>query len=109
MILITFTCQGSEIQGFSVEGHAAFAPEGQDIYCAGVSAIAQTTLLGLIKHLSREPVYEIKKGWLSCQIPSELDEEDKLKAQVLLTTLETGLNSMMQAYQEYVQVEYRRC
>ena len=62
MIRITFTCQGSEIQGFSVEGHAGFAPEGEDIYCAGVSAIAQTTLLGLIKHLSREPVYEIKRA-----------------------------------------------
>jgi len=109
MILVTFTCKGSEIQGFSVEGHAGFAPEGEDIYCAGVSAIAQTTLLGLIKHLSREPVYEIKKGWLSCQLPSELDEEDKLKAQVLFTTLEAGLNSMMQAYQGFVQVEYRRC
>ncbi|HQA07274.1 MAG TPA: ribosomal-processing cysteine protease Prp [Syntrophomonadaceae bacterium] len=109
MILITFTCQGSEIQAFTVEGHAGYAPEGEDIYCAGVSAIAQTTLLGLIKHLSREPVYEIRKGWLSCQLPSELDEEDKLKAQVLLSTLETGVNSMMQAYQGFVRVEYRRC
>jgi len=109
MIQITFTCRGSEIQAFSVAGHAEFAPEGQDIYCAGVSALAQTTLLGLIKHLSREPVYEIQKGWLSCELPSDLDDTDQLKAQVLLTTLEAGLKSMMEAYQGFVQVEYRRC
>jgi len=109
MILITFTCKGDEIQAFTVEGHAEFAPEGEDIYCAGVSAVAQTTLLGLIKHLSREPVYEIRKGWLSCRLPDDLDEKDKLKAQVLLSTLETGVNSMMQAYQGFVRVEYRRC
>ncbi|HOQ09336.1 MAG TPA: ribosomal-processing cysteine protease Prp [Syntrophomonadaceae bacterium] len=109
MIVVTFTCQGDEIQAFTVEGHAGFAPEGEDIYCAGVSAVAQTTLLGLIKHLSREPVYEIKKGWLSCQLPGELDQEDKLKAQVLLSTLESGINSMMQAYPGFVRVEYRRC
>ncbi len=61
MIRITFTCQGSEIQGFSVEGHAGFAPEGEDIYCAGVSAIAQTTLLVWLS-IYPEPVYEIKAG-----------------------------------------------
>lgn len=109
MIRITFTCQGDAIQAFTVEGHAAFAPEGQDIYCAGVSAITQTTLLGLIQHLSRKPVYEIDKGWLSCQLPPDLDENDQLKAQILLSTLESGLKSMMQAYTEFIQVEYRRC
>lgn len=109
MIRITFTRQDDMIQAFFVEGHAGFAPKGQDIYCAGVSAVTQTTLLGLIQHLSREPVFQIVDGWISCQLPSDLDEQDRLKAQVLLSTLETGLHSMQEAYPEYIQVEYRRC
>ena len=33
--------------GFIVEGHAEFAPHGQDIVCAGVSAIVQAAILGI--------------------------------------------------------------
>ena len=36
-----------DIVGWSVSGHSGFAPRGEDIVCAGVSAIVQTTLLGL--------------------------------------------------------------
>ena len=33
--------------GFIIKGHAGFADHGEDIVCAGASAIAQSALLGL--------------------------------------------------------------
>ncbi len=38
---------GNKIKGFYLSGHADYGPKGQDIVCAGVSALAQGALLGL--------------------------------------------------------------
>ena len=46
MINITVKEENGHIN-IDVNGHANYAPHGQDIVCAGVSAIVQTTLLGL--------------------------------------------------------------
>lgn len=43
------------------------------------------------------------------KLPSDLDEEDRYKAQVILSTMETGIYSLEEAYKDYVQLEIRRC
>ena len=40
--------------GFSVTGHANTAPHGQDIVCAGISALTQTAVLGLDRQLKKK-------------------------------------------------------
>lgn len=109
MIKVVIFYQGEYITGFTVEGHAGYAAEGYDIYCAGISAITQTTLLGLLKHLKVKPEHKVKKGDLMVKLPSDLDEEDRYKAQVILSTMETGIYSLEEAYKDYVQLEIRRC
>ena len=48
MIRAHFTLDSNRrITDFTITGHAEAGPYGQDIVCAGVSAIMQTTLLGL--------------------------------------------------------------
>ena len=42
------------VVGFSAKGHAGTAKHGKDIVCAAISALTQTTALGLVKHLNRE-------------------------------------------------------
>jgi len=108
MIEVTIKYNDDYIQSFSVEGHASFGPEGRDIYCAGVSAVVQTALLGLIKHLSEEPAYGLEKGCLKCELPAGLNREDREKAQVILSTMENGLLAMQQAYTGYMKVMVRR-
>ncbi len=96
------------IQSFSVAGHAGFSSEGKDIYCAGVSAVTQTAVLGLIEHMTEKPEYKIEKGWMNCELPAGLGKEDREKAQVILSTMEKGLLSMEQAYAGYMKVLVRR-
>lgn len=108
MIQITITCTDNLIKGFKVEGHAGYKTEGEDIYCAGVSAITQTALLGLIQHLQNEPAHKVKKGFLSCALPEKLIEDEMNKAQVILSTMEAGLRSLQDAYPDYIKVN-RRC
>lgn len=109
MIQITITCTGDFIRKIEVHGHAGYAVEGQDIYCAGVSAITQTALLGLIQHLDNEPVYKIEKGFLTCSLPEKLTENEMSSAQIILSTMEAGLMSLQDAYPAYIKVNTRRC
>ncbi|MEN6348558.1 MAG: ribosomal-processing cysteine protease Prp [Syntrophomonas sp.] len=111
MVEVKITYKEDNIVAFSVKGHADFAPEGADICCAGVSAVTQTALLGLIKHLRKEPDYQMEKGFLQCKLssPEETENDELNKAQVILSTMEAGLLSMQEAYPGFIKVDIRRC
>lgn len=108
MIKVEIQYSEGYMESFAVKGHAGFNSEGDDIYCAGVSAVTQTALLGLIEHISIKPEYRIEKGFMECKLPSGLIKEDREKAQVILSTMEKGLMSMEQAYAGYLKVLVRR-
>ncbi|NLT20289.1 MAG: ribosomal-processing cysteine protease Prp [Syntrophomonadaceae bacterium] len=109
MIKVTITWQGDFIKQFAVKGHAGFAEAGEDIYCAGVSAITQTALLGLLEHLSDKPDYKLENGFLTVTLPADLSPNDQEKAQIILSTMEKGLLSIEQGYADYLKVDIRRC
>ena len=39
--------KSGRLSGFTVVGHTGYAPEGEDIVCAGVSALSQTAVNAL--------------------------------------------------------------
>ncbi|MCL2546124.1 MAG: ribosomal-processing cysteine protease Prp [Oscillospiraceae bacterium] len=41
MTTLTFSLRGDDIIAVSVEGHAGYAESGEDIVCAGISALVQ--------------------------------------------------------------------
>ncbi|MBE6677495.1 MAG: ribosomal-processing cysteine protease Prp [Ruminococcaceae bacterium] len=44
MVTASFYGRGAAYTGFKVQGHAGFAPAGQDIVCAAVSAMTMLTV-----------------------------------------------------------------
>lgn len=64
----------NKIIGLSVEGHAGAGVYGEDIVCAGISALAQSVILGLAKHLQRDIDYAVKPGYLSVELKDKPDE-----------------------------------
>lgn len=44
MVTASFFRRGAEYTGFKVQGHAGYAPAGQDIVCAAVSAMTMLTV-----------------------------------------------------------------
>lgn len=111
MIIVSIDYRGEQITAFTISGHAGYAESGQDIYCAGVSAIAQTTVLGLAKHLAKSPqvnIMEGKEALLECTLAADLSADDRYKAMLILSTMEAGLLSLEDAYPEYVKVRIRR-
>jgi uncharacterized protein YsxB (DUF464 family) len=101
--------QNNNITSFRVEGHTGFDDIGKDIVCAGVSAITQTTLAGLMQYLEQKPVFKQAKGRLTCNLADGLSEEDNVKAQVILGTMELGLREMEHQYGDFVRLKIRRC
>jgi len=113
MIRATFLeSKSGELQGFIVEGHAGYAPAGEDIVCAGVSALVQTAVAGLKHFLTDAPLVETRTKskdsvFVKLKLPDHLNEEDQRTAQVLLKTLELGMQGIAGGYGEYLVV--RRC
>ncbi|GAB6138376.1 ribosomal-processing cysteine protease Prp [Halanaerobaculum tunisiense] len=90
------------IYAFSAQGHAEYAPEGEDIICAAVSVILQTAVFGLQDYLELELTVDTNNGWLSCQIPPSLAQDKEVKA--ILETMSIGLEETAQAYSDYIKI-----
>ena len=89
------------ISAFSVHGHSGTAPKGRDIVCAGVSALAQTALLGLGRHLHREIDYHIDP---SGDLRMKLREAPDDLSEAILRAMRLGLAEIARAYPDAVQV-----
>ena len=89
------------ISAFSVQGHSGTAPKGRDIVCAGVSALSQTALLGLGRHLHREIDYHIDP---SGDLRMKLREAPDDLSEAILRAMRLGLAEIARAYPDAVQV-----
>lgn len=88
-----------KITKFYAEGHAKFARHGQDIVCAAVSAISQSTIYGIIGYLKIDAKYFVgKSGFLTLDLEG-VDIGDKREhLDVLLETLAMTLKEMEKEY-----------
>ena len=87
------------ISAFSVHGHSGFAPKGRDIVCAGISALAQTALLGLGRHLHRELDYHIDP---SGDLHMELKDAPDDFTETILRTMRMGIEEIEKLYPDAV-------
>lgn len=107
MVLIHFDrTKAGRLVGFSARGHALFAEEGQDIVCAGVSALLQTAILGLEVKVGAAPRYQVTRGRLACRVDGRrLTGEIGRQVEVLLETILLGLTEMARHYPEHIHLQ----
>jgi uncharacterized protein YsxB (DUF464 family) len=96
------------IEGFSIVGHAGAGVRGQDVVCAGVSAIAQTAVLGLEQRLGLAPQVEAGEGRLTVRLAPGIDAAQRLRAQDILETMWLGLCAVAAVYPRHVQLGVAR-
>jgi uncharacterized protein YsxB (DUF464 family) len=105
MIIISINRnKDNQIDGFEISGHANADEPGKDIVCAAVSALSQTTLLGLHEVAGIDVAYEMQHGYLRCQLPDMLCEIKDREAQLLLETMVVGFKSMEKGYSKYIEL-----
>jgi uncharacterized protein YsxB (DUF464 family) len=103
MIAVRFLEHGGRLYGYEAGGHAGYAPSGEDIVCAAVSALTQTALVGLLEVLKAPVEWSVdeKKGALSARIG-----ESSEGTELILRTLEAGLKNIAGQYPDLIGIDY---
>ncbi len=83
-----------------IRGHANYAPHGQDIVCAGVTALTQTLVESLETLTGNEIKYDMSPGRVDIEI-KDPDED----AQLLLDSFLVGVYMIADEFPEYIRVE----
>lgn len=83
----------------TIKGHAGFAPPGQDIVCAGVSALFLSMILSADELTSDETSCELSPGSSWFRYESLSEELD-----LLIRSFFIAVNSIAEAYPECVAV-----
>lgn len=107
-----FKDKQGNIKKYTIEGHAEYKAHGEDIVCAAVSMLSQTTLISLVDVCGlkeKDVIYSIDEniGYLDVNLPINIDSSILEKTQIVLKTLEVGIKSVIESYSRYVTLEYR--
>ena len=95
--------------GYSAIGHAGYAEAGADIVCAAISALTQSTLNGL-KNVLRAPVMfdqDDDGAFIEASLTPEASEAEIQQAQLLLVTLEQGLQAIQREYPRNLRIIFK--
>ncbi|MDP9678184.1 uncharacterized protein YsxB (DUF464 family) [Paenibacillus jamilae] len=100
--------EDGSIQGFSVKGHANFAKSGEDIVCAGVSAVTVGTVNSIVALTDVEMETEMENGFLSAYLSPESYHDANAQVQLLLESMVIMLTSIAESYGKYIQIENKQ-
>ena len=107
MVRVTvFEERGTPV-GFELTGHADAGAYGEDIVCAGISAITETALLGITDVLKLDAAWTREEGHLRCELSRDTAPEDRDKAAIVFNTMIAGLTSLQMAYPKSLKFSYR--
>lgn len=94
----------NEIVSFMLDGHAGYAKKGNDIICSAVSAVTNMVLIGF-NELNVIPKCEIADGgFLSCELPQDLERDTNIKIQFLLECMINEFMDIKNSYGKYIKV-----
>ena len=103
MITITLVRDNNKaITGFSVSGHAKTARCGQDIVCAGVSALVQAAVMGIERHLERD--IDLTKDAAKGLVIMRLTGQPDSLTDAVLETMLLGLTEIARLYPKSVRI-----
>ncbi len=100
-ITITKNTEGN-IVAFEAKGHASKLGAGQDIYCAAISAILQTAVIGLNDYAGILTALEIREGYLYCALPE--GKAADIKAETITSTMLMGLKAFDEENKGYIKI-----
>ncbi len=91
-----FKTKEGVVRSFHCSGHSGYAEEGEDIVCAGISALVINTVncLDDLLHEKIEVTYDEESGMIDCAFREAPCE----KATFLIDCLEHGLTWIRQTY-----------
>ena len=104
---ITIKSINNSIVEVTASGHTGYGESGEDIVCAGLSTLIQSALLGLLsvaKIIIKYSV-DVGTGSLGFTLPSDLTEQERHDADVILNTMLCGIKDFYTEYSDYINLE----
>ncbi|QKS71834.1 ribosomal-processing cysteine protease Prp [Paenalkalicoccus suaedae] len=94
------------IDSFTMSGHAESGPYGQDLVCAGASAVSfgSVNAIAVLCDTELEVDMEGDGGYLSCRIPDGLDPNTYEKIQLILDAMLVSFQTMEAQYAEFIKI-----
>lgn len=91
------------------DGHTNYGEVGEDIVCAALSSIVQTAVLGLfrIAGVNLKMQRDEKKGYLMFEIPNDITESMKIKADVITNTMLLGIMDLNEGFSDFIELEVK--
>jgi len=110
MIRIKITRNPSDrsIESFSINGHANYAKHGEDIVCAGVSAVSVGTVNSIEALTGVVLDSKMKNGFLSGRVTSIDSPDTSAKVQLLLESMVVMLNTIAGSYGTYIEIHDKK-
>lgn len=106
MIIVTILRHSDNaIAGFEISGHAQYAKHGEDIVCAGVSAVTVGTVNSIEELTGVVMDSEMKHGFLDAHLPSHVEPEAQEQVQLLLASMVVMLTSIECSYGKYIKIQ----
>lgn len=102
-VMITRHSDGT-IDSFTVKGHANYAKHGEDIVCAGVSAVTVGTVNAIEQLTGIELVCKMQDGFVSGGVPKLLESPQSEQVQLLLESMIVSLKTIEDSYGTYLQI-----
>jgi uncharacterized protein YsxB (DUF464 family) len=97
------------IQSFTISGHAEFASHGNDIVCAGVSAVSFGAVNSIISLTGVNPdIEQGADGFLRCAFPDTLPADTQEKVQLLLEGMVVSLQTMERDYGKHIKITFKQ-
>ncbi|MCC8045192.1 MAG: ribosomal-processing cysteine protease Prp [Clostridiales bacterium] len=106
MIIFTVWKAKNQYRGFSFQGHAGYAPEGEDIICAAVSALALNAVNSIEAFTDDffEQESSADGGYLRMDFPENVSD----KTSLLVDSLLLGISNIQAEYgNEYITLTYK--
>ena len=96
---------------FEVEcdGHTNYGEKGEDIVCASLSSIVQTSVLGLlmIAELELDMKRDDERGYLRFTLPEKLSEKQVVQASAILDTMLCGVSDLYENFSDFIELEVK--
>ena len=94
MIKVTIKIKDGNYKAIRALGHAGYSKNGEpDIVCAGVSALIQTAVQGIME-LSKCKDYILKSGDQLVIVDDDISEEHQRNANIIIQTVAMGISSI---------------
>jgi Predicted ribosomal protein len=105
MIKITVFKSEEIYKGFTLRGHARYAENGQDIVCAGISALVLNAINSIEAFTADK--FEVKTKEKAGQIEFQFESEPSPNASLLIDSMILGIEKIKESYNnEYMKLTF---